>query len=184
LDVPCSPKIEFRRFRNVELPKELEITKKPAITKKSEIHIKWKSETSEKSEISKNPEISKKTGISKNSGISKNRKITIPKSVPLQQIKRQKSKFIDNSAVEEDADGVSLQSRETTPDRELPGKSKPVQCEDCGKFVSGPKVLPNHQKSKKCKNRSKGWKKFSCHKCGKVFNNRHDSTRHRSICKK
>lgn len=151
-------KLNFDDSESIELPKELEITRKPEITRKSE--------------------------ISKNSGISKNRKITIPRSVPLQEIKRQKSKFIDNSAVEEDADGVSLQSRETTPDKELPGKIKPVQCQDCGKFVSGPKVLPNHQKSKKCKNRSKGWKTFSCHKCGKVFNNRHDSTRHRSTCKK
>lgn len=92
-------KLNFDDSESIELPKELEITRKPEITRKSE--------------------------ISKNSGISKNRKITIPRSVPLQEIKRQKSKFIDNSAVEEDADGVSLQSRETSPDKELPGKSNP-----------------------------------------------------------
>jgi len=113
-------------------------------------------------------------------------KIVIPKSVPVEKLPRPKSKFIDNSAIEEDDEGIALQSRETTPEKEpeISKQIQPVQCQDCGKFVSGPKVLPIHQKSKKCKNRSKGFKKFSCRKCAKQFNNRHDKERHQVTCNK
>jgi len=128
------------------------------------------------------------------SKISKPKKIQIPRSKPVSK-PRAKSKFIDNSAIEEDDDGGDIASRATTPETEKeiidlispskiwrPKYCQPVQCPDCGKFVSGPKILPVHQKSKKCKNRSKGWKQFSCRNCPARFNNRHDCLRHRESC--
>lgn len=125
--------------------------------------------------------------------VKEKKKIIIPRSVPVKEKPRKKSTFIDNSAVEDDGDGGDISSRNTTPEKEKeiidiisPSKikTKSVLCADCGKFVSGPKALLKHQESKKCKNRSKGFKQFSCHKCGRKFNNRHDLESHRSSCSK
>lgn len=125
------------------------------------------------------------------SKIQKSKKIAIARSVPVKEKPRLQSISVDISAVEDDGDGGDISSRNTTPEKQVEiidiisppnTKTTSVQCADCGKFVSGPKALPKHQASKKCKNRAKGYKQFSCHKWGKKFNNRHDLERHRSSC--
>ena len=126
------------------------------------------------------------------------------RSQPYRARPRKKNNLIDDSAVESDGEGGDIESSPTTPANSRPSSPTPTSsvttaqvntqsirktivkkpranshCTVCNIFVSGPKQLDIHYKSKKHKKTLGRSKSSSCRQCNRFFTSYHNLKNHK-----